>query len=967
MTLEQKNTVLLSKDDDLYQEWGDQCMDLPEKIKFFFTFEKKADDFVRYWLGALKDKSPFLIRLFLTEQVFLKEIIEKGYSNAFAGLLKQSFSFLYNCDQDIQDIGRELRILKRRCALLIALADLSGQWNLKKVTSALSVLADACLRIAVCAVLKKYHKKGDLVLPDSAFPEKECGFFLIAMGKLGAKELNYSSDIDLIVLFDAQKAPYKGKKDINDFFVRLTREVVALIDDKTSYGYVFRTDLRLRPDPGSTPVALSTQAAACYYESFAQNWERAAFIKARVVAGDKLAGNDFLKEIKPFIWRRTTDFYALQQIGDIKRSLGNRSANTPDKAGFNVKLGRGGIREIEFFTQLQQLLWGGRDLRLRCKSTLAALKALTKAGWVGFQDCQDLSEAYVFLRTIEHRLQMQQDQQTQVFPQNISDLETFARFSGFDNYDEFLKILVKHCSCVRRIYDSLFLEEDEKTQETISFSGTDLPQETADYLKASGFKSEAVIAETVRGWLSGRYRALRSVRARELMSDLLYSIFNALAKTKDPDGSFLAFDEFLKELPAGIQLFSLFQSRPALLDLLIELISVAPVLSRELIHHNDLFDAVLNPSFFSGFPDAEDLKKEALSLLELAEDDEQALDTLRRFVREKKFCCAVLFLRNLIDKNDLGFHLNNLVKAAFELLRPIVIKNFEKKYGRFETSSFSVVLLGKAGSAEMNFSSDLDILFIYDVDEKSLNSAYTTATLSPSAYFSRLAQRFVNALTLNTKEGVLWPVDMRLRPSGNAGPAATSFDAFVRYYSDQAWTWELMALTKASVIWGNINKITDEIHKRLCQFRQEDILQRDIRSMREKIKHQFHSDNVLQTIKYKEGGMIDIEFSAQYLQLRYACQYPDILKKAVVPVLTKVRDYGLINTEKAEILIKTYQFFTLTSALFSVCEENADIGFDDVSFSTLQLIRRFYPVDTSSDLRKIVQNYLEQSALNRLF
>lgn len=964
MTLEQEKELLLSKDDPLYRQWLEEVADLSSDAQRLT--DPTADMFVRQWLNRLKGASPYLIRLIFAEKEFLADVIEKGYEKAFADLMKETFSRLYN-QCDTETAGRELRRLKRRAALVIALADIAREWPLDKVTRALSVLADACLRIAVCSVLKYYAARGDLVLPDSEVPEKDCGFFLIAMGKLGARELNYSSDIDLIALYDEEKVPYKGKKELGAFMIKMTREIISLIDDKTAMGYVFRTDLRLRPDPGSTPVALSTAAAAFYYESFAQNWERAAFIKARISAGDKRAGVNFLKEIKPFVWRRTTDFYALQQISAIKRSLGARSADSPDQPGFNVKLGVGGIREIEFFTQLQQLLWGGRDPRLRGRSTLAALNALTKAGWVKPEDQEQARDAYVFLRMLEHRLQMIDDQQTQTLPTTQQELEAVAGLMNFETSASFLVALKRHCANVRRIYDSLFAEDDHDLAEHLSFSGTELPAETTDYLTRLGFKNLALIGETVRGWLSGRYRALRNDRARELMSDLLVPIFTALSKSDNPDLAFLSFDEFLRGLPAGVQLFSLFQSRPELLDLLAELIGQVPALARELTHHSALFDAVLNPDFFSAFPDEETLCREARTLLELAEDEEQALDVVRRFVREKKFKCAVLFLRHLIGENDLGRSLSAIVTAALNVLCPVVVRAFEKKYGRFESGSFTLLLMGKAGSREMSFSSDLDLLFVYDADDGENASVGGMSSLSPSVYYARLAQRMVNALTANTREGILWPVDMRLRPSGNAGPVATSLKAFSRYYEQSAWTWELMALTKARVIWGKENAIDGLIRERLGVRRDPEALKQDVLSMREKIAAQFHGQSLTDRIKYGAGGMVDIEFSVQYLQLLYAEKYPDLLQKAVLPVLKQAQKNNLITAEAATELTRAYELWTLISALISLCQEDTKASPEKWSPATVKLICDFCGVENSDGLNRKICQTAEKASLYRLF
>jgi len=846
--------------------------------------------------------SPFLKRLSARENEFFQTVQTNGYDKTFASLMKNAFSALY-LTADSETAAVELRKLKRKAALLIAMADLSGAWNLNQITESLSVLAEACLRIAVSALLREAAAKGEWTISNPRNPEENSGLIILAMGKLGARELNYSSDIDLIVLYDAETAPYSGKRDIGSFFVKLTRALVAMMEEQTPQGYVFRTDLRLRPDPGSTPIALSTEAAACYYESFAQNWERAAFIKARPVAGDKRAGRAFLKEISPFVWRRSTDFYALAQIHDIKRSLGVRSQNDADNlAGYNVKLGAGGIREIEFFTQLQQLLWGGRDTKLRSRRTLTALRQLAKAGWITEQCRSELSEAYVFLRTVEHRLQMQEDQQTQTLPKTLEELEAFAAFLGMD-FPTFKATLLKHRATVSKAYDSLFAAETESKAGELNFSGAELPEHTADVLTQKGFKELSFIADTVRGWLSGRYRAMRSEKARALIAELLPVIFDSLGKAPNPDAAFAHFDEFVKGLPAGVQLFSLFQSRPALLDLLTEVIAVSPVFSNELTRHPDLFDAVLSRNFFE-IPTTDSLTAEAKAAFENVEDLEQALDVARRFAREKRFQTAVLFLRGLIAPDALGGILSALADAVLNRLCPLVVDDYEQSAGKMAGGKCALVLLGKAGSREMTFSSDLDILFLYDAPDGALSDA--KKPLFPNVYYARLTQRIVNALSLNTREGVLWSVDMRLRPSGNAGPAAVSLQAFVRYYDSEAWTWELMALTKARAVWGDIGSA--EIAAALNKPRKADEIAADVVDMRQKIAENFPAKTVWD-VKHIDGGMIDIEFFAQKTRLLH----PEITDRSVSGILSH------IQTEQAAVLKEAYRLWTTLSTLYSVC------------------------------------------------
>lgn len=883
--------------------------------------------------------SPYLTRLMHTEEAFVRIILRDGFDTAFADLVKTSYTSLGRINNRAE-LEKGLRVLKRRAALLIALADLSGAWNLTHVTRALSVLAEACIRRAVAFVLSRACEKGELDLPDPERPEENSGFIVLAMGKLGARELNYSSDVDLIVLYDEEKTPYRGKRDIGSFFVRLTREIIALLEERTPDGYVFRTDLRLRPDPGSTPAALGTAAAVCYYESFAQNWERAAFIKARAVAGDKAAGNAFLKEIRPFIWRRSSDFYVLQQIHDIKKSSGMRSGAELRLPGHNIKLGEGGIREIEFFTQLQQLLWGGRDARLRLRGTLNALSVLEKAGWVTASDREALGEACIFLRTVEHRLQMTNDEQTQTLPKTADELERLAVFCGFPSWKDLGDALKKRLETVRQAYDGLFGGEEVSSEdEGLSFGGADIPVGTAERLHQMGFRRPDFIGDSVRGWLSGRYRALRSDKARTLLQELLPAVFKALSRTENADAAFARFDDFLKGLPSGVQIFSLFQSRPALLELLAEIMSAAPPLAAELARRPELFDAVLAPDFFQPLPSEEKLAAEAAETLASVDGVEEALDAARRFVREKKFRGGVHFLRGLASGKEAGQYLADLTSAVLKALCPVVREDFERRYGKVPDSSFSLVLMGKAGSGEMNFLSDLDILFIYDAPEGSVSEG-GSSSLSAGVYFGRLAQRIINAVTANTKEGQLWPVDMRLRPSGSAGPVAVSFDAFRRYYAESAWTWEYMALTRARVAWGEAEKTERAVTDILRSFPGREHLRTDAETMRGKIRAE-HPGTSVWDLKYASGGMVDIEFEAQCLQLENALEIPELLQRSTAAVLDRAADKGRLTKEGRDALKAAYAFRQELSVLFSLCLEEGRFNPETAPEEVIQKLCRF--------------------------
>ena len=544
----------------------DQCREI--------GLDKVVDDPAgRRLLEAVFGNSPFLGRCVLSEPTFFQELLETDVDSVFTTLLAR----LHPAELLASAVGRdetmlmqELRRAKRRAALAIALADISGVWPLEKVTLALSGFAEAALRAAVSHLLYLGHADGHIALPNPETPEQGSGLIVLGLGKLGAGELNYSSDIDLIVLYERDKVAYTGRKTVQEFFVRVARSLVKLLQDATADGYVFRVDLRLRPDPGSTPLALSTLAAETYYEGMGQNWERAAMIKARLVAGDEIAGKRFLKKLRPFIWRKHLDFAAIEDIHSIKRQIhavkGHREVAV---AGHNIKLGRGGIREVEFFAQTQQLIWGGRNPDLRCRATLDAIEALVVLGKTKRLVADSLIAAYRYLRHVEHRLQMIDDQQTQTLPPDGPALDRVALFCDHASTPEFEFMLRYHLGRVEDYYAELFEEAPSLGGPgSLVFTGTEDDPDTVKTLRQMGFPDGSLVSGLIRTWHHGRDRATRSARAREVLTELMPRLLEALAATADPDTAFRRFDGFLQALPAGVQLFALLHSNPELLTLI---------------------------------------------------------------------------------------------------------------------------------------------------------------------------------------------------------------------------------------------------------------------------------------------------------------------------------------------------------------------------------------------------------------
>jgi glutamate-ammonia-ligase adenylyltransferase len=856
-------------------------------------------------LTGLFGSSPFLGQLLVEELPFALSVFREGpdraIDRALAGLGASG------AGKPEAALMRDLRIARRRVALAVALADTAGAWDLGRVTGALSDFAGRALRLATAHLLAAAHESGELHLAHPDDPERESGFVLIAMGKLGAGELNYSSDIDLIALYDREKASYTGRRTVQDCFVRMTHGLVRLLQDRTPEGYVFRVDLRLRPDPASTPPALSVRAAETYYESMGQNWERAAMIKARPVAGDLAAGAEFLVHLKPYVWRRNLDFAAIRDIHSIKRQIhAHKGHKAIAVGGHNIKLGRGGIREIEFFAQTQQLIWGGRMPELRIPDTCGALAALARAGRIGEQAADTLIGAYSFLRAVEHRLQMMEDRQTQTLPAEGPALEEFARFAGYATGAEFGAALVGQLRAVERIYAELFEEQpDLSGPGNLVFTGTEADPETVKTLERMGFSDGGSVSAAIRAWHHGRYRATRSTRARELLTELMPRLLQTLARTGHPDAAFARFDAFLANLPAGVPLFSMIGANPGLLDLIAEILGGAPRLAEQLSRKPQLLDAVLAPGFGQAPPRAPELAAELHGVLDQADDYQEVLDFSRRWLNDKTFQIGVAILRHLIEVDGAGRALSDLADVALNAVHPRVLRNFGELHGPLPGPGLAVVALGKLGGREMTVTSDLDLIFLYEGAEAGLASS-GPKPLSAAHYHARLSQRLINAYTAQTQEGRLYEVDMRLRPSGNAGPIAVSLEGFLRYQEGEAWTWEHMALTRARVIVAEPEfrtRIEAAIRRILTRPRDAGKLAADVASMRRRMEAHNRPASSWD-VKQIAGGLVDVEFVAQYLMLLHAARRPEVLHTNNVKALKALARHGLLSAEHARTLVE---------------------------------------------------------------
>ena len=891
----------------------------PVDIKNIFE-----DETSKNLLLALFSNSPYLTRLFFKYHDFASSLFTKPAD----AILEEVFSDLQEQAEEINNFDRlmsQLRIAKAKVAMTIATADLTGEWNLTKITKYLSEFAQLALKISVDFLIQDAIEKGDLSHTVENDVSENSGYVILGMGKLGGYELNYSSDIDLIVLFDPDIVKYTGRKSAQDLFIKITQKLVKLMADRTGDGYVFRTDLRLRPDPGATPVAINMEGAEVYYQSIGLNWERAAMIKARPVAGDISAGYSFLERIRGFVWRKHLDYAAIDDIHAIKNLIHKHHRHTEIRLpGHDVKLGRGGIREIEFYAQIHQLISGGREPYLRIAPTRYALDALCKNGKLDKAENEILQDAYVYLRTLEHRLQMINDDQTHEIPQSEEDIRRVTFFMGYEDLSDFEEVLMAHLTSVHDLFNNLLQDTHQTTEEDeniLTFPLDNYHPATLDAIEQAGFKEVKKTYEIIQNWQIGRYRACRTERARAILKQLIPDILKAFGHHKDPDAGLVKFDDFLSRLPSGVQLFSFIKAQPWLLELLAQITGIAPFLSNQLSRNPLLLDSVIGADTFKKNSSLEKLEQSLHEQLETAIDFQDVLDITRKWANEGKFQVGLQILRGNTDVIETGTTLSLIAEVSLLAILKHVKKEFAKKHGVIRNSTLSILTMGKLGGHEFTTTSDVDMVLIYEAEDMdSLSDG--EKQLGVNHYYARLSQNFINSVTALTSEGKLYEVDMRLRPSGTAGPLAVSIESFNEYQHGQAWTWEHMALTRAQVI-GEQTSLKNKIENTIFQIlshenRDQENLLHEVAKMRKRLIDNFKAEN-LWAMKHVRGGIIDVEFICQYLLLKHGSEFPEILEKNTLKQITRLQETGILNPSDARKLCDACHTLQTVQALLRLC------------------------------------------------
>jgi glutamate-ammonia-ligase adenylyltransferase len=826
------------------------------------------------WSGALTGAwpslapvfaaAPYLASLATRKPDRLRQTLETEPGARREALIAAAWALAETAD--VAQAERGLRDLKASLHLLTALADLGGVWDLEAVTGALSRLADAAVACALAAAAREARAAGRLLDVRSGDAGPAPGLFAIAMGKLGAFELNYSSDIDISFFHEPEVLPVAPGVEPDALANRLVDRVADILRRRTAEGYVFRVDLRLRPDPASTPAAVSVPAAMAYYQTVGQNWERAAFIKARAVAGDLPRAQAFLDELKPFIWRRNLDFAAIADIHAIKRQIHIWKVDDRLSArGADLKLGRGGIREIEFYVQTQQLILGGRQADLRSPRTLDALEALARAGHVSPAAAAEMRGAYKTLRGLEHRAQMVADDQTHRLPEADDDRRRIAALAGFATLRAFDSAVGRVLRGVNRRYGALFAGEETLSSRfgSLIFTGVEDDAETLATLGRMGFASPQAVSGTIRRWHHGRISATRTERGREVFTRLAPRLLEAAAATGAPDAAFARFADFFGGLSLGVQVQSMFLAQPRLLELVVRVMAFAPRFARTLARRPAVLDAMLDPTFFGPIAAPADLP----GRLAAAGGFEAAMDEARRLHAEAAFRIAVQVLGGVASAEAAGQAFADLADGLIRGLAHAALAEVERQAGAFE-GEVAVIALGKCGSREMTARSDLDLMTLYR--PASFHGESAIRGWSAQTFYARFTQRLVAALSAPTAAGTLYEVDLQLRPSGTAGPVAVSFAAFQGYYDAEAETWERLALCRARVVWatppGFAQEAAAAIEAILRQPRNARATAQDVRDMRQLLTAERPPEGFWD-LKLNDGGLVDMEFCVQHLQL----------------------------------------------------------------------------------------------------
>jgi glutamate-ammonia-ligase adenylyltransferase len=844
---------------------------------------------------------------------------------------------------DDATLKRGLRIFKAKQILRIGARDLCGLATLEEVTAELSALAAATLQRAIEVCSRQLQAEYGKPLLDAAdgCDGAEAEFTVLGMGKLGGCELNFSSDIDLIYFYSSDRGQTTGIDDptrgcrnritLHQYFIRLSELITHAIGQATEDGFVFRVDLRLRPEGNSGEMANSLAGGEIYYESWGQSWERSAMLKARPVAGSKALGEALLFRLEPFIYRRHLDYTMIDDIKSMKQKI-DRSLTREKEGDLNLKLGHGGIREIEFFIQALQLINAGKNPLLRERNSLKALWGLHAEGLISKSERDDLSAAYRFLRTVEHRIQIVYEQQTHNLPGRAEELRALARRCGFGDSETFMAELRRHRAKVTAVFRDLFYSSEEELPAQVSrevsflFDNNSERDLCLDILEQKGFKPPEPAYESLTVLRQGGTRGYLTARARRQLDRIAPLLFQEVLNCPDPPRALANLEKFLEACRrARGTYYALLAENPEIIKLLISLFATSQFLSRNFIQHPEVLDSLVSRSYAENVKEAEELAAQLAGQLESCSCYEDRLNTLRRFRNEEFLRIALndIYGNTLQGETtrQLSLVADVCLQQAFVVARQELLPRYGLPYcnaddGSRHEAEFAIVALGKLGGMELNYHSDLDIIFIYEgegtTQPTSESNPQRFRPQSNQQYFARLAQRIISVLTLITEEGSVYEIDTRLRPSGNQGPLVTSLPAYRQYHETTAAPWERQALIKARVVAGSA-RLAESFAELTTRITYEKPLPGNLAGeicrLRQRMEQELGRENDRHlNIKTGRGGMVDVEFIAQYLQLTYGNEKATLRCRNTLQALQALKDENLISTPDCANLVNGYKF-----------------------------------------------------------
>ena len=828
---------------------------------------------------------------------------------------------------DESALALTLRNRRQREMLRLAWRDLAGLATLSEVVHTLSELADACIDNALALIQQWISEKwGTPIGIESGEPQQ---LVVLGLGKLGGQELNFSSDIDLIFAYPEEgETNNKRPRSNHEFFLRVGQRLVQALDNVDADGFVFRTDMRLRPNGDSGALVLPFSAMEHYYQTHGRDWERYALIKARVVGGDLQRGNELLQTLRPFVYRRYLDYGAFKSIRDMKQLIQRELERKG--VGENIKLGRGGIREIEFIAQSFQLIHGGRERGLQTPRLFAALDHLSEIGVLEHAHISQLKENYAFLRKVEHCLQMFADQQTHQLPQDQLARSRLAFAMNDEDWMSFEKKLNHVRNHVQQSFDQTFRIEGEADEDTASSMFTDIwlqtttPEQAIDILCESGFNDPGTIIALLERLRAGASYRTFSTEGRDLLDTLIPLLVETTGQCDQPELAFKRLIHVIESIGRRSAYLSLLIENPMARTQLVKLCSASGWISQWMAQHPLVLDELIDPISSFQSLDLSQLTAELHRRLTAIDKDdlETAMEILRDFRHAHALRVAAADVANVLPPSKVSEQLCLIAEAALHQCRHVAQRSLLRRYGRALRASeqeieFAIVAYGKLGSGELGYHSDLDIIFLYEnVEDDSAQTVGGEQSISVAHYFGRLSQRLVHILTTRTSGGILYETDTRLRPSGRSGTMVTSINGFSDYQKSEAWTWEHQALVRARMIVGNDRFVDDfEAIRRdvLCKKRDLLKLKQDVVQMREKmIAGNSQSTTELFDLKLEQGGLVDIEFIVQYLVLAFAHQHPEFtIPRDTISLLKNAGKLTLLTHDQANSLSDAYsQYLT---------------------------------------------------------